>query len=436
MEREYDVIVVGSGPGGATVAREMSRRKRRVLLIERGGNWKLLGNTLSMAMVLKNFGLTLSRELNVVVVPKNFGGASVVSCGAAVPPPKAVFDEVGIDLSREAAEAGAEMGVDVLPDELVGKTNMRLLEAANDLGYNWVKTEKFINPDLCEPGCADCMLGCPKGAKWTARVYGEEAVRNGADLVLRTTVTEVIRESGKAIGVKASSFGRKREFFGKRIVLSGGTANVGILRRLGIDEAGTSFAVDFLQFVGGVIPGMNTTHDQPMAVGTFEHYDSDGIILLPVFPNWAMQSVMALPKGPQHVPRLKDAFRFSGIMVKIRDELKGEIYPHNPVFPFSKEPTEQDRKRLNKGVDIIRKVLKKAGAPESSILVFNPSGAHPSASCRIGEVVDRNLQTRVKNLYCCDASVLPASLGLPVVWTAVSLGKRLSKHLEEGLQTA
>jgi choline dehydrogenase-like flavoprotein len=123
-------------------------------------------------------------------------------------------------------------------------------------------------------------------------------------------------------------------------------------------------------------------------------------------------------------------------MVKIRDELKGEIYPHNPVFPFSKEPTEQDRKRLNKGVDIIRKVLKKAGAPESSILVFNPSGAHPSASCRIGEVVDRNLQTRVKNLYCCDASVLPASLGLPVVWTAVSLGKRLSKHLEEGLQTA
>jgi choline dehydrogenase-like flavoprotein len=80
--------------------------------------------------------------------------------------------------------------------------------------------------------------------------------------------------------------------------------------------------------------------------------------------------------------------------------------------------------------------LKKAGAADDSILAFNPSGAHPSASCRIGVVVDKNLETRIKNLYCCDASVLPSSLGLPVVWTAVSLGKRLSKHLEGNLQKA
>jgi len=48
--------------------------------------------------------------------------------------------------------------------------------------------------------------------------------------------------------------------------------------------------------------------------------------------------------------------------------------------------------------------------------------------------VNKNLETRIKNLYCCDASVLPSSLGLPLVWTAVALGKRLSKHLEGNLQ--
>jgi choline dehydrogenase-like flavoprotein len=434
MEKEYDVIVVGSGPGGATVAREMSLKKRKVLLIERGGNWQFLGNTIGMAMILKNFGLTLSKEMNVVVIPKNFGGASVISCGAAVPPPQAVFDEVGIDLTKETKEAKVDMGVNVLPDDLIGKTNLRLLEAANDLGYHWIKTEKFVNPDRCVPECADCMLGCPRQAKWTAREFGEEALRNGADLVLHTNVTEIIRESGKAVGVKATSFGRKSQYFGKQIILSGGTGNVGILRRAGIDEAGRSFAVDFLQFVGGVIPGMNTTHEQPMAVGTLEHYESDGIILLPVFPNWAMQSVMALLKGPQYLPRMRDAFRFTGIMVKIKDELRGEIYPDNPIFPFSKTPTEQDKKRLDKGVDIIKMVLKKAGASKDSILAFKPSGAHPSASCRIGVVVNKNLETRIKNLYCCDASVLPSSLGLPLVWTAVALGKRLSKHLEGNLQ--
>ena len=88
---------------------------------------------------------------------------------------------------------------------------------------------------------------------------------------------------------------------------------------------------------------------------------------------------------------------------------------------------------LKKGADIVRKVFKRAGARDDSIMELAPSGAHPSACCRIGEVVDTNLKTRLDNLYCCDASVVPESLGLPVVWTAVSLGKRLSRHLDQQL---
>jgi choline dehydrogenase-like flavoprotein len=34
MPKEYDVIVVGSGAGGATVAREMARRGKSVLILE------------------------------------------------------------------------------------------------------------------------------------------------------------------------------------------------------------------------------------------------------------------------------------------------------------------------------------------------------------------------------------------------------------------
>jgi choline dehydrogenase-like flavoprotein len=48
-------------------------------------------------------------------------------------------------------------------------------------------------------------------------------------------------------------------------------------------------------------------------------------------------------------------------------------------------------------------------------------------------VVDRNLETEIKNLYCCDASVMPSALGLPVIWTVVALGKRLGKHLDAQL---
>ncbi len=70
-----------------------------------------------------------------------------------------------------------------------------------------------------------------------------------------------------------------------------------------------------------------------------------------------------------------------------------------------------------------------------SVFVMDPMGAHPSVSCPIGTVVDNNLETSIQNLYCCDASVFPASLGNPTVWTAVSLGKRLAKHLVKGPDT-
>ena len=41
---EYDAIIVGSGPGGATVGRELSRAGQRVLILERGKDHQDLGS--------------------------------------------------------------------------------------------------------------------------------------------------------------------------------------------------------------------------------------------------------------------------------------------------------------------------------------------------------------------------------------------------------
>jgi choline dehydrogenase-like flavoprotein len=64
---------------------------------------------------------------------------------------------------------------------------------------------------------------------------------------------------------------------------------------------------------------------------------------------------------------------------------------------------------------------------------MNPAGAHPCASCRIGVVVDTNLETQIQNLYCCDAIVLPESIGKQLVLILSSLSKRLAGHLNEKL---
>lgn len=422
---EYDTIVVGSGAGGSTVAREMALKGKKVLLLERGGRVDMMGNTLTMAFILKHFGLVRSKEKHVITIANNYGGLSTLAAGCAAPPPGVVFDPVHIDLSQEAEEARPEMKIQVQPDELVGKENLRLLEAANDAGYHWRKMEKFIDADICD-GNGNCMLGCKTGAKFSARTFGDEAVRNGATLKLHTNISKVILENGKAVGVSGYRLGRRVSYHGKSVVLSAGIGNTHILRKAGISEAGNGFCCDWLQFVGGIIPDMNTSKATPMSVGTLEHYESDGIAILPVFPNWSQFAVMLGMMGFKHIVKFPEFWKYSGIMVKIRDETVGQLYKG---VSFSKPITETDSKKLRKGVSIIRKILKKTGAKDDSIIEMRPSGAHPSATCRIGEVVDHNLQTRIDNLYCCDASVFPSSLGLPVVWTVVSLGKRLAKHI-------
>ena len=56
-------------------------------------------------------------------------------------------------------------------------------------------------------------------------------------------------------------------------------------------------------------------------------------------------------------------------------------------------------------------------------------GAHPGGTAAIGEVVNKDLETSIRNLYVCDGSVLPVSPGLPPILTIVALAKRLAKNL-------
>ncbi len=425
-KKEYDVIVVGTGAAGCTVAREMTRKGKKVLMLEKGGRMEWLGNTVTVATMF-DIPTLLRNPRDIVLFVTNYGGASNIAAGSALPPPKKVFDPVGIDLSKEAEEARKDLWINPLPDELIGENNLRLMEAANSLGYHWQKMDKFIDASKCT-GSGNCMLGCRTGAKWTARVFGDEAVAGGADLALHADVKRVIVQNGRACGVELKNGER---FYGRSVVLSaGGMSNVHLLRAAGIGEAGKGLCCDWLTFVQAVVPGTNARGATPMSVGTLEHYETDDFVLMPVSPNWALFLGVAILSGPRHLLKLANMRRYSSIMVKVRDDITGEI---GNGRAFSKPVTPSDRRKLDKGIEVITKIFRKAGAKESSIYPMKQAGAHPSATCRIGHVVDTDLATQISGLYCCDASVLPSSLGAPVVWTVVSLGKRLAKHLDAQL---
>ena len=119
-----------------------------------------------------------------------------------------------------------------------------------------------------------------------------------------------------------------------------------------------------------------------------------------------------------------------GVMIKLKDDITGGIYPDGKI---RKPLSASDAARLQDAFEICRRTLIEAGAKKSSIFMRPLIGTHPSGTVRIGDMVDADLQTAVKGLYVCDASVFPEALDRPTVLTIIGLGKRLARHLTEKL---
>jgi choline dehydrogenase-like flavoprotein len=426
---EADAVVVGTGPGGATVGRELAKAGKRVVFVERGSQPKRVGNHFSLVRHVDRAGLVYSEEGLNVVRALATGGSTLVYTATATRPPAWLKEKYGVDIEYEVNEAEEELRITTLPDDLLGPPSLRLMSSANELGYNWEPFRKFIDPAKCEPGCSDCILGCKRGAKWTAKEYVTEAVEKGAILLKRVNIREVITENGTAIGVRgANASGVPVEVFAKLVIVaSGGMGTPVILQRSGIPEAGQGFFCDPLRMVYGVPrdKGKGSSSVPPMCVGTYEHLE-EGFVLSPLIEPSLLFALSVGLRNPSFLPKVRNYNSVMGVMVKIRDDMGGRV---NLDGSFSKPLSYDDRLKLDKGTRIAERVLEKAGCDVSDIFYSIDRGAHPGGTAPIGSVVDKNLQTKIENLYVCDTSVIPQPWGLPPVLTCIGLGKRLAKHL-------
>jgi choline dehydrogenase-like flavoprotein len=429
---DYDVAVVGSGPGGASVARALARGGRRVLVLERGRDYRgsaLYGTYPGALLYADRHALLFSREGLNIIRPLMAGGATSMYCGCAAPPPEWLAGRYGLDLSRYVAQATAELSLAPLPAPLRGPASTRLAEAANSMGLAWEPLLKFMRPDRAEKfDCgAHCMLGCRCGAKWNAAEWVDEAVAAGAEFLTQARVTHVRLDGARVRGVRVQHRGQAVEIEAPQVVLAaGGIGTPLLLRTAGpaFARAGEGVGMDTTVIVYGAAALPGNAPEPPMTYAG-ENLD-DGYMLSSLIDPWLMYPIITALAGLRPALTWPRYGRTLGVMIKLKDELSGCVAGERDI---SKPFTPADRARLDRAIGVARRILVAAGADDASIFATPPRGTHPCATVRVGHMLDANLQTQVQGLYVCDASAFPETLARPTVLTILGLGLRLGEHL-------
>jgi choline dehydrogenase-like flavoprotein len=427
-----DVIVVGSGPGGATLARELTRRGKKVLLLERGIDYRTrsyYGTYLGALIYSDRMSLLFTEEGLNIVRPLMVGGATSMYCGCAAPPPAWLKARYSVDIDTEVSETMEELEIAPLPADLRGQASTRIAQAGQALGYDWQPQLKFIRTSrgrgFGERCGARCMLGCRCGAKWNAAEFVDEAVAEGADLQTRARVERVLLEDGHATGVAGILGGQPFTARADTVVLAaGGIGTPRILQASGLRQAGAGMTMDVTVMVYGFVKERGIGNEPPMT-WSWENPEV-GYMLSTLIDPWLLYPIITTLKGlryPLHWPKWNNIL---GVMIKLKDEVSGGVFPDGKI---SKPLTASDRERLGMAEAVCHTILIESGARPDTIFMTPLRGTHPSGTVRLGDMLDGNLQTEVQGLYVCDASVFPEALDRPTVLTIIGLARRLARHL-------
>ena len=402
-----EVIIVGAGTGGLSVARELSKKSNIDLTILEKG-------PLSEASdAYKYYDVWDKNEMELIKTDL-VGGSSLVIAGNFVPSLVDELKEYDIDITPQLEQLKEEVGIQTMPESHEGRINKLLKDAAIELGLEMQDMPKGIDPTKCKQ-CGKCAWGCPHGAKWSSLDDLKVAQENGAKLITNEGVTGLIVENNIIKGVKTN---QRNQYFADIVVLAaGGMVTPKLLRTVGI-KAGETFSVDPFITVGGYYKGAK--QDMEIQMNKF--------IKLPHIVISSHTSQYLLPKIQETHPDATVDDIIS-LMIKVPDNLKGHVY----LNEVQKGIDFEDASLLARGAAVAGSILVKAGADIKSISSTHVRGAHLMASARIGDIVDSNLETEIKNLYVADGSVLPKAPGLPPIYTILALSRRLGQYLRDNL---
>lgn len=478
-----DVVIVGTGAGGATAARVLSAAGLDVLMVEAGPRLRTedrprdalrtLGGTMRNAGTQTTTGTHPIPILQGVCV----GGSTAVNSGIIWRMPEDVREDwtrnhgLG-DLVHEEHFARiyerieADLDVAETSDEVLGGNATLMRVASERLGLPGKAMSR--NAGRCQAR-GECLQGCPGEKRQSMDVsYVPMAMKDGARLSTLCRVDKVWVEGGRAVGVLGMKLDAEtRKPIGRfriranHVIVSAGVVHTPlILRRSGL---------------GGMVGRRFQGHPGTAIVGRFPHpvrmsYGATQGYEVPMRDRGYKLESLSLPPemlaarlpgvGRDWQERTANLDHFAQWCAQVRMRAHGRVLP-GPLWPLVfYEPTDSDLDRIQEALVLIMRMMFEAGAVEvypgidglpevirsvaevdeagsrrwkrgsvhlvlSHLFGTAVAGRDPSSS-----VVDPQLQShQIPDLYVMDASVFPTNMGVNPQHSIMAVVMRAAEQL-------
>lgn len=424
MSEKKTAIVIGTGAGGAAIAKEL-QGDYHVTILEEGSLFHPFTRSIDAFAKLRKTGAYLDERMIQFLIPnmvidktkdmvlvrgRGIGGTTTLATGNAVRYDGALKD-MGIDLDQQFEELYRELPITTAHRENWTETTEKMFSLFEEMGLNPVVTPKLLNPDKCT-GCGHCAIGCPTGAKWDARALLEEAVIAGAHIVTGCKVERFEIKDGKVTDVICRRRKKTVSYTADLVILAaGGLGSPVILENSGIRCQPRLF-VDPVLCVAGFVPGIG--QDQQLLMPFISQ--QDGYILSPYMD---YLSFFFNKKWRHPMTGLVS------MMIKLADEEKGSVSRRS----VDKKMTAKDVANMKPATATCRQILERLGVPVSEQFLGTLNAGHPGGMLPLTSAENDTLHNPAlpENLYVADATILPQAMGNPPILTIMALAKKIAQ---------
>ena len=490
-----DVVVVGSGAGGATVATHLAEAGYRVTILEEGpyirrDDYQHFTPTQTLRRLFREAGMLAALGLGQtplisLTVGRAVGGSSLLTGGVCFRIPSDIHhrwdSELGLhSLSEQALEneyqdVERRIGVTQVPTRLRSASSNKFVAGAEKMGID-IQPLRRNTGDACE-GNARCNFGCPAGAKRAVDIaYLPTAFDRGARVVSDALVEEVMIEGGRAVGVRGRLLGGRYgapghafEVRARAVVLCCGTVHTPLLlQRSGVKAYGLGKLIT-LHPAARVVARFDDRlngWDGALQSCYSDHLHKEGIKLVGVYSPVNVLAAGFPGVGPALLRRVRDMPYYGVFGCMVHDEGGGQVSRGIGREPnLSYRMAARDLARLRKGIRVVSEMALAGGAREVitpifgmdaitthaqakaietdsvdarriECMAFHPLGSARMASDARAGTVDAHGQCyQVPKLFVADGSVLPTSIGVnsqvPIMTVATRIAWRLRELLEK-----